>query len=53
MAETEGMQSSQPPVENQEKKERIDELDVIGGLLLRAIGKGFVRVKQLFSPKKA
>jgi hypothetical protein len=39
-------------VENGEKKERIDELDVIGGGILKLIIKTLDQVKHYFSPQK-
>ena len=40
------------PEQSEQKPERIDELDVIGALLLRVIQKGLNGIKHIFSPGK-
>ncbi len=34
-----------------EKKERIDELDIVGGALVKLVISGFTKIKNLFSSK--
>ncbi len=45
-------ETTQPPVEKEEKKERIDELDVIGGFMIKFIRDGFNKIKLLIAPRK-
>ncbi len=35
----------------EEKKERVDELDIVGGALVKVVMEGFAKIKNLFSPK--
>ncbi len=51
--ENETNQQMQPQQSTEEKKERVDELDIVGGALVKLVMQGFTKMKNLFSPKSA
>jgi hypothetical protein len=46
-------QQQQTSEQKETKEERIDELDIIGGALVKLVRNGFLKVKQIFIPHKA
>ena len=45
-------QNQNIPVQPEEQKERIDELDLIGGGIIKVIMQGISKLKSYFSPQK-
>ncbi len=45
-------QTPQPNSNEGKKEERIDELDILGGALVKLVIRGFNRIKDIFVPRK-
>lgn len=45
-------QNYQPNATEGKKEERIDELDILGGALVKLVMHGFSRIKEIFIPRK-
>jgi hypothetical protein len=46
-------EQQQVQVVDEKKEERIDELDIIGGAIVKGIINGFVKIKNIILPPKA